>query len=158
MDIFAQVSAHPWTRIYSAHDKFIQCLRDLKSCKQSNIPIYSFSEHQRLDDTQYVYGAAIIIGTVNLSSIYPYCLPCFLQPKALWHCKILNFGNYTTSRYGLVKTVLQWWILLVFQLGLCPMWLRFDARTSNWQRCEGTREGCRWNPRAIFAICQTFLW
>lgn len=39
-----------------------QCLADLKSCKQTNIPIYSFSEHQRLDETKYLYGAAIIIS------------------------------------------------------------------------------------------------
>lgn len=39
-----------------------QCLADLKACKQSNIPIYSFSEHQRLDETKYLYGAAVIIS------------------------------------------------------------------------------------------------
>ncbi|OBZ72542.1 Uridine-cytidine kinase-like 1 [Grifola frondosa] len=41
---------------------FASCLADLKSCKQSNIPIYSFTEHQRLDETKYLYGAAIIIA------------------------------------------------------------------------------------------------
>ncbi|KAK1226575.1 Uridine kinase [Marasmius sp. AFHP31] len=41
---------------------FAACLKDLKSCKQSNIPIYSFAEHQRLEETQYLYGAAIIIA------------------------------------------------------------------------------------------------
>ncbi|THH01487.1 hypothetical protein EW026_g1257 [Hermanssonia centrifuga] len=40
---------------------FAACLADLKSCKQTNIPIYSFSEHQRLEETQYLYGAAVII-------------------------------------------------------------------------------------------------
>jgi hypothetical protein len=33
-----------------------QCLADLKACKQTNIPIYSFTEHQRLDETKYLYG------------------------------------------------------------------------------------------------------
>uniref|UniRef100_A0A0W0EXS7 Uridine kinase n=1 Tax=Moniliophthora roreri TaxID=221103 RepID=A0A0W0EXS7_MONRR len=41
---------------------FAACLADLKACKQSNIPIYSFADHQRLDETQYLYGAAIIIA------------------------------------------------------------------------------------------------
>ncbi|KAK7050952.1 Uridine kinase [Paramarasmius palmivorus] len=41
---------------------FAACLADLKACKQSNIPIYSFAEHQRLEETQYLYGAAIIIA------------------------------------------------------------------------------------------------
>ncbi|KAL0580943.1 Uridine kinase [Marasmius crinis-equi] len=41
---------------------FAACLKDLKACKQSNIPIYSFAEHQRLEETQYLYGAAIIIA------------------------------------------------------------------------------------------------
>ncbi|OCH86072.1 armadillo/beta-catenin/plakoglobin [Obba rivulosa] len=41
---------------------FASCLADLKSCKQTNIPIYSFTEHQRLDETKYLYGAAIIIA------------------------------------------------------------------------------------------------
>ncbi|TFK75223.1 armadillo/beta-catenin/plakoglobin [Pluteus cervinus] len=40
---------------------FAACLADLKACKQSNIPIYSFSEHQRLRDTKYLYGATVII-------------------------------------------------------------------------------------------------
>ena len=43
-----------------------QCLADLKAGRQSNIPIYSFTEHQRLDETKYLYGASIIIGTVCL--------------------------------------------------------------------------------------------
>ncbi|KAJ7707676.1 armadillo/beta-catenin/plakoglobin [Mycena rosella] len=41
---------------------FASCLADLKSCQQSNIPIYSFTTHQRLEETQYLYGAAIIIA------------------------------------------------------------------------------------------------
>ncbi|TBU55572.1 armadillo/beta-catenin/plakoglobin [Dichomitus squalens] len=40
---------------------FASCLADLKAGRQSNIPIYSFKEHQRLDETKYLYGAAIII-------------------------------------------------------------------------------------------------
>ncbi|TFK50123.1 armadillo/beta-catenin/plakoglobin [Heliocybe sulcata] len=41
---------------------FAQCLVDLKKCRQTNVPVYSFTEHQRLDETQYLYGAAIIIA------------------------------------------------------------------------------------------------
>jgi len=41
---------------------FFQCLADLKANKQSNIPMYSFAEHQRLEDTKYLYGATIIIS------------------------------------------------------------------------------------------------
>ncbi|KAF5382162.1 hypothetical protein D9615_004389 [Tricholomella constricta] len=40
---------------------FASCLADLKACKQSNIPVYSFAEHQRLAETKYLYGATIII-------------------------------------------------------------------------------------------------
>ncbi|KAI0749410.1 armadillo/beta-catenin/plakoglobin [Daedaleopsis nitida] len=40
---------------------FAACLADLKAGRQSNIPIYSFKEHQRLDETKYLYGASIII-------------------------------------------------------------------------------------------------
>ncbi|KIY44057.1 uridine kinase [Fistulina hepatica ATCC 64428] len=42
-------------------EMFASCLAALKSCKQSNIPVYSFSEHQRLDETKYLYGAAVVI-------------------------------------------------------------------------------------------------
>lgn len=41
---------------------FAACLADLKACKQSNIPVYSFAEHQRLPETKYLYGATIIIA------------------------------------------------------------------------------------------------
>ncbi|KAF8591140.1 armadillo/beta-catenin/plakoglobin [Ramaria rubella] len=41
---------------------FASCLNDLKACKQTNIPVYSFSDHQRLPETKYLYGAAIIIA------------------------------------------------------------------------------------------------
>ncbi|KAG8962238.1 Uridine kinase [Tulasnella sp. 425] len=34
---------------------------DLKTCKQTNVPKYSFTRHQREDERQYLYGAAIII-------------------------------------------------------------------------------------------------
>ncbi|CAE6457417.1 unnamed protein product [Rhizoctonia solani] len=40
---------------------FAQCLRDLKSCKQANVPIYSFTAHQRMKHRKYLYGANIII-------------------------------------------------------------------------------------------------
>ncbi|KJA22917.1 hypothetical protein HYPSUDRAFT_163894 [Hypholoma sublateritium FD-334 SS-4] len=41
---------------------FASCLADLKAGKQSNIPVYSFAAHQRLDETKYLYGATIIIA------------------------------------------------------------------------------------------------
>ncbi|KAH7106502.1 uridine kinase [Auriculariales sp. MPI-PUGE-AT-0066] len=41
---------------------FAKCLADLKACKQTHVPVYSFTHHQRLDETQYIYGAAIIIA------------------------------------------------------------------------------------------------
>ncbi|EIW84385.1 armadillo beta-catenin plakoglobin [Coniophora puteana RWD-64-598 SS2] len=41
---------------------FAACLSDLKACKQTNIPIYSFTHHQRLKETKYLYGASIIIA------------------------------------------------------------------------------------------------
>ncbi|KAF8349144.1 armadillo/beta-catenin/plakoglobin [Amanita rubescens] len=41
---------------------FAACLADLKACKQSNIPVYSFAQHQRLTETKYLYGASIIIA------------------------------------------------------------------------------------------------
>ncbi|EIM91258.1 armadillo/beta-catenin/plakoglobin [Stereum hirsutum FP-91666 SS1] len=41
---------------------FAACLSDLKNLQQTNIPIYSFEKHQRLEETQYLYGATIIIA------------------------------------------------------------------------------------------------
>jgi len=40
---------------------FTSCLADLKACKQTNIPVYSFKEHQRLGQSKYLYGANVII-------------------------------------------------------------------------------------------------
>lgn len=40
---------------------FASCLADLKARKQTNIPVYSFAEHQRLEETKYLYGASVII-------------------------------------------------------------------------------------------------
>ncbi|KAH9002911.1 armadillo/beta-catenin/plakoglobin [Lactarius hatsudake] len=41
---------------------FATCLSDLKSLQQTSIPVYSFTLHQRLDETKYLYGATIIIA------------------------------------------------------------------------------------------------
>ncbi|KAJ3920174.1 armadillo/beta-catenin/plakoglobin [Lentinula edodes] len=41
---------------------FASCLADLKACRQTNIPVYSFAEHQRLEETKYAYGATVIIA------------------------------------------------------------------------------------------------
>src|ERR1700687_545715 len=44
-----------------------QCLADLKACRQSNISVYSFKEHQRFENqSKYLYGANVIIGAVLL--------------------------------------------------------------------------------------------
>ncbi|GHJ87771.1 hypothetical protein NliqN6_4173 [Naganishia liquefaciens] len=40
---------------------FVKCLRDLKQGKATEIPVYSFKDHQRLDETKYLYGASVII-------------------------------------------------------------------------------------------------
>lgn len=60
MSLFATVCV-----FYSARARFNrhpQCLAELKCGKQSNIPIYDFSLHQRLEETKYLYGASIIIA------------------------------------------------------------------------------------------------
>ena len=64
MSLFASVRASSSKLILPLKtDSFIrQCLGDLKACKQSNIPVYSFAKHQRLAETKYLYGATIIIG------------------------------------------------------------------------------------------------
>ncbi|KAH8994883.1 armadillo/beta-catenin/plakoglobin [Lactarius akahatsu] len=41
---------------------FATCLSDLKNLQQTSIPVYSFTLHQRLDETKYLYGATIIIA------------------------------------------------------------------------------------------------
>ncbi|PFH53005.1 hypothetical protein AMATHDRAFT_1730 [Amanita thiersii Skay4041] len=63
---------------------FAACLADLKACKQSNIPVYSFSEHQRLNETKYLYGATVIIAEGIMSLHDPelralYDLKVFVQ-------------------------------------------------------------------------------
>ncbi|GMK55938.1 hypothetical protein CspeluHIS016_0209940 [Cutaneotrichosporon spelunceum] len=40
---------------------FAQCLHDLKQGHATEIPVYSFQEHQRLKEKQYLYGASVII-------------------------------------------------------------------------------------------------
>src|SRR5882762_10899556 len=47
----------------------LQCLSELKNLRQTNIPVYSFEQHQRLDETKYLYGATIIIG-MSLAVIF----------------------------------------------------------------------------------------
>ncbi|KAF9243520.1 uracil phosphoribosyltransferase-domain-containing protein [Melanogaster broomeanus] len=63
---------------------FAACLADLKACRQTNIPVYSFAEHQRLDETKYLYGAAVIIAEGIMSLHDPalrdlYDLKVFVQ-------------------------------------------------------------------------------
>lgn len=66
MDLFAAVSAAVLTGFGQATDLnfLFKCLSELKNLQQTNIPVYSFTEHQRLDETKYLYGATIIIGIV----------------------------------------------------------------------------------------------
>jgi len=63
MPMFAAVSWIPWLEKPRSTLSLSQCLADLKACKQSNIPVYSFAQHQRLAETKYLYGASIIIGS-----------------------------------------------------------------------------------------------
>lgn len=63
---------------------FAACLADLKACRQTNIPVYSFAEHQRLDETKYLYGAAVIITEGIMALHHPdlrslYDLKVFVQ-------------------------------------------------------------------------------
>ncbi|KAF8340521.1 uncharacterized protein EI90DRAFT_3143886 [Cantharellus anzutake] len=63
---------------------FAKCLDDLKQGRQTNIPVYSFSLHQRLSETQYLYGASIVIAEGILALSDPelrtlYDLKIFVQ-------------------------------------------------------------------------------
>lgn len=42
-------------------DLFKQSIADLKACKAVEVPIYSFVQHQRTNETTYLYGASVII-------------------------------------------------------------------------------------------------
>jgi uridine kinase len=59
--MYAAVRSICWRTGYRVANWTLQCLADLKACKQTNIPIYSFTEHQRLDETKYLYGARPIL-------------------------------------------------------------------------------------------------
>ncbi|KAI3626351.1 hypothetical protein CBS9595_001712 [Malassezia furfur] len=39
----------------------VQCIRDLKESRAVHIPVYSFTQHQRTDETTYLYGHAVIV-------------------------------------------------------------------------------------------------
>ncbi|KAF9003983.1 armadillo/beta-catenin/plakoglobin [Cyathus striatus] len=63
---------------------YAHCLAELKACKQTNIPVYSFAEHQRLEETKYLYGATIIIAEGIMALVDPqlrelYDLKVFVQ-------------------------------------------------------------------------------
>lgn len=63
---------------------FAACLADLKACRQTNIPVYSFAEHQRLNEVKYLYGAAIVITEGIMALHHPdlrslYDLKVFVQ-------------------------------------------------------------------------------
>ena len=61
MNLFSKAREWHWWFMLALIEGW-QCLADLKACKQTNVPVYSFTHHQRLDETQYIYGAAIVIG------------------------------------------------------------------------------------------------
>lgn len=63
---------------------FATCLADLRACRQTNVPVYSFVEHQRLDEAKYLYGAAVIITEGIMALHHPnlralYDLKVFVQ-------------------------------------------------------------------------------
>ncbi|RDB25594.1 Uridine-cytidine kinase-like 1 [Hypsizygus marmoreus] len=64
---------------------FAACLADLKACKQSNIPVYSFSEHQRLEEKKYLYGATIII-TEGIMALHDPALRALYDLKVFVQC------------------------------------------------------------------------
>ncbi|CAL1716210.1 unnamed protein product [Somion occarium] len=64
---------------------FAACLSDLKACRQTNIPIYSFAEHQRLDETKYLYGAAVII-TEGILALHDPALRALYDLKIFVQC------------------------------------------------------------------------
>lgn len=43
------------------HDLLVQCVSDLKHSRAVQIPVYSFTEHQRMPDTTYLYGHAVVV-------------------------------------------------------------------------------------------------
>lgn len=42
-------------------DKLVDCIREMKECRATHIPNYSFVKHARLDETTYLYGANVVI-------------------------------------------------------------------------------------------------
>ncbi|EIN04896.1 armadillo/beta-catenin/plakoglobin [Punctularia strigosozonata HHB-11173 SS5] len=65
---------------------FASCLEDLKKCRQTHIPVYSFTEHQRLprSEDRYLYGATVIIAEGIMALLDPtlrnlYDLKVFVQ-------------------------------------------------------------------------------
>ncbi|KAF9468053.1 armadillo/beta-catenin/plakoglobin [Collybia nuda] len=64
---------------------FAACLADLKACKQSNIPVYSFAEHQRLEEKKYLYGATIII-TEGIMALHDPVLRALYDLKVFVQC------------------------------------------------------------------------
>lgn len=39
----------------------VQCVRDLKESRAVQIPVYSFTQHQRTDESTYLYGHAVVV-------------------------------------------------------------------------------------------------
>ncbi|KAG0696208.1 armadillo beta-catenin plakoglobin [Suillus ampliporus] len=60
---------------------FAACLADLKACRQTNIPVYSFAEHQRLDEVKMSPAEGIMaLHDPDLRSLYD--LKVFVQCDA----------------------------------------------------------------------------
>ncbi|KAF8322524.1 PRTase-like protein [Clavulina sp. PMI_390] len=68
---------------------FASCLAELKKGHQANVPIYSFALHQRLPETTYLYGAAIII-TEGIMTLQDPTLRSLYDLKVFVQYLILN--------------------------------------------------------------------
>ncbi|KAI0078825.1 armadillo/beta-catenin/plakoglobin [Panus rudis PR-1116 ss-1] len=77
--------AHANLMDFDHPDAIDMCLSDLKACRQTNIPIYSFAEHQRLNETKYLYGAAIII-TEGILALHDPALRALYDLKIFVQC------------------------------------------------------------------------
>jgi uridine kinase len=43
------------------HEVLLERVKDLKALRSCEIPVYSFVQHQRLAETQYIYGGSVVI-------------------------------------------------------------------------------------------------
>ncbi|GAA5987573.1 hypothetical protein JCM10908_002013 [Rhodotorula pacifica] len=67
------------------YDKLVECVRDMKECRSVQIPNYSFVEHQRTDESTYLYGANVII-VEGIFVLYDKALRDLLDLKIFVQC------------------------------------------------------------------------